>query len=91
MEDDEGAARVHACMALISTVEDSNLLFRGGAVGLAFARGTARTFLAAGSIGVVGWRARAEAVHRAFVARNLSPGGCADLVAMALFVEASGP
>jgi hypothetical protein len=26
------------------------------------------------------WRARAAAVHAAFVARRLSPGGCADLL-----------
>ena len=31
--------------------------------------------------------AEAEAVHRAFVARNLSPGGSADLLAMTLFVD----
>jgi triphosphoribosyl-dephospho-CoA synthetase len=27
------------------------------------------------------------AIHRAFVARNLSPGGCGDLLAMTLFVD----
>ena len=35
-----------------------------------------------------GWRVRAEALHRAFVARRLSPGGAADLLAMTLFVDA---
>ncbi|HEY2817835.1 MAG TPA: triphosphoribosyl-dephospho-CoA synthase, partial [Casimicrobiaceae bacterium] len=29
----------------------------------------------------------AEAIHREFVARRLSPGGCADLLAAALFVH----
>ena len=33
-------------------------------------------------------RERAAAVHRAFVARHLSPGGCADLLAITLFLEA---
>ncbi|HGL4259085.1 TPA: triphosphoribosyl-dephospho-CoA synthase, partial [Burkholderia dolosa] len=28
------------------------------------------------------------AVHRAFVARRLSPGGAADLLAMSVFVDA---
>ncbi|MGI0502331.1 triphosphoribosyl-dephospho-CoA synthase, partial [Burkholderia sp. ZZQ-2] len=34
------------------------------------------------------WRLRAAAVHRAFVARRLSPGGAADLLAMSVFVDA---
>jgi triphosphoribosyl-dephospho-CoA synthase len=34
-----------------------------------------------------GWRERALAVHRACIARNLSPGGCADLLAAACFVH----
>jgi len=35
--------------------------------------------------------ARAIAVHRAFIERNLSPGGCADLLAATLFVHALDP
>jgi triphosphoribosyl-dephospho-CoA synthase len=81
------AARVHACMALIASVEDTNLLHRGGAVGLAFAQAQASTFLAEGGVAQTDWQARATAIHRAFTARNLSPGGCADLLAMALFVD----
>jgi hypothetical protein len=41
-----------------------------------------------GGVGRSGWRERAHAVHRAFVARRLSPGGSADLLAMSLFVQA---
>jgi triphosphoribosyl-dephospho-CoA synthase len=84
---DEEAARVHACMALIAAVGDTNLLHRGGAAGLAFARREAQIFMDAGGVGQPDWRARATVVHEAFVARNLSPGGCADLLAMALFVD----
>jgi triphosphoribosyl-dephospho-CoA synthase len=84
---DEEAARVQACMALIADVADTNLLHRGGAAGLAFAKEQAMDFLAAGGVGQAGWRAHAAAIHRAFVARNLSPGGCADLLAMALFID----
>lgn len=88
---DEEAARVHACMALIAQVEDSNLLYRGGAEGLSFAQEEARRFLASDSIAANGWRGRAQAVHDRFVARRLSPGGCADLLAMALFVQSLEP
>ena len=85
---DEEAARVHALMALIVGVEDTNLLYRGGADGLAFAQAQASAFLTAGSVTAGDWRVGAIAMHRAFTARRLSPGGCADLLAMALFVEA---
>lgn len=84
---DEAAARVHACLALIAALDDTNLLHRGGAEGLAFAQGSARAFLARGGVGAADWLAQAEAAHRAFVARRLSPGGAADLLAMSLFVD----
>jgi triphosphoribosyl-dephospho-CoA synthase len=85
---EEEAARVHACMALIAAVEDSNLLYRGGPAGLAFAQGEAAAFLAAGGVGAPDWAANAMDIHRRFIVRHLSPGGCADLLAMALFAEA---
>lgn len=84
---DEEAARVQACMALIAAVADTNLLHRGGPQGLGFAQAAARAFLADGGVGGADWRTRAVVAHRAFVARHLSPGGCADLLAMALFVD----
>jgi triphosphoribosyl-dephospho-CoA synthase len=84
---DEEAVRIQTCMTLIANVADTNLLHRGGPDGLRFAQATASAFLAAGGIGSPGWRQRSIAVHRAFVARNLSPGGSADLLAMALFID----
>jgi triphosphoribosyl-dephospho-CoA synthase len=86
--DDAEAARVEACFALIAAVEDTNLLYRGGLSGLRFARRAARRFLDEGGVGRPGWRERARSVHESFVARWLSPGGSADLLAMTLFVEA---
>jgi triphosphoribosyl-dephospho-CoA synthase len=85
---DEEAARVHCCFALVAALEDTNLLHRGGPAGLAEARRAAGAFLAAGGVGAPGWRDRAAALHRTFVARRLSPGGSADLLAMTLFVDA---
>jgi len=81
------AAQVHALMTLVARVADTNLLYRGGAEGLAFAQGQARAFIDAGGCGASAWRARAITMHKAFIARRLSPGGCADLLGMALFVE----
>ncbi|MEB2486459.1 triphosphoribosyl-dephospho-CoA synthase MdcB [Burkholderia multivorans] len=86
--DDPEAARVDACFALIAALDDTNLLHRGGQDGLDFARATARAFVARGGVRARDWRRHAVAAHRAFVARRLSPGGAADLLAMSLFVDA---
>lgn len=82
------AARIEACFALISSVEDTNLLHRGGLDGLRFARRATQLFLDQGGVRGRGWRERALAVHNDFIARRLSPGGSADLLAMTLFVDA---
>lgn len=81
------AGRVAACLAIVASLEDTNLLHRGGHAGFAFARAEAARFLAEGGVGRAGWFLRAEDLHRAFVARRLSPGGAADLLAMTLFVD----
>ena len=80
-------ATLQCLFSLLAELADTNLLYRGGEEGLAFARAAAREFLAAGGVHRPGWRTRALAVHRQFVARNLSPGGSADLVAACLFVH----
>jgi triphosphoribosyl-dephospho-CoA synthase len=85
---DENASRVHACFALLATLEDTNLLHRSGEAGLRFARRAARDFLARGSVGEAHWQSRAAEIHHEFIARRLSPGGCADLLAMSLLVDA---
>jgi triphosphoribosyl-dephospho-CoA synthase len=85
---DTEAARVQACFALIASLEDTNLLHRGGTSGLRYAQCAARVFLDHGGVGTRNWRERANIVHQSFVARWLSPGGSADLLAMTLFIEA---
>ena len=85
---DDEAARVQACFALIATVEDTNLLHRGGMDGACFARAAAESFLSSGGVGSPRWRSDAALIHREFVTKGLSPGGCADLLSMTLFVEA---
>jgi triphosphoribosyl-dephospho-CoA synthase len=86
--DDPNAPPVQACFALIAAVHDTNLLHRGGADGMRYAGEAAASFLLEGGVGAPDWRARAAGVHAAFVARRLSAGGCADLLAMTLFVDA---
>jgi triphosphoribosyl-dephospho-CoA synthase len=88
---DPDAPPVQACVALIAAVCDTNLLHRGGADGLRYASDAACSFLSQGGVGAPYWRARAAAVHVEFVARRLSPGGSADLLAMTLFIDALDP
>lgn len=79
-------AAVQALFALIAELEDSNLLWRGGREGLAHGRQAARAFLAAGGVLAGDWQERAAAIDADFVARNLSPGGSADLLGVTLFL-----
>src|SRR5271168_1363583 len=86
--DDPEAARVQSFFAILASIEDTNLLYRGGTGGLRYAQEAAGSFLGHGGVEQPDWRERAAAVHRSFVARRLSPGGCADLLAISLLLEA---
>jgi triphosphoribosyl-dephospho-CoA synthase len=83
---DPRRAALQCLVSLMAELPDTNLLHRGGREGLAFAQCAARAFLADGGAAGDDWRARALALRRAFVARRLSPGGSADLLAATLFV-----
>lgn len=85
--DDAQAPAVQALFALVARVQDTNLLHRGGPDGMRWARDSARGFLARGGVRRAAWLQDAVGIHRRFVARGLSPGGCADLLAMALFAH----
>ncbi|WP_313419130.1 triphosphoribosyl-dephospho-CoA synthase, partial [Stenotrophomonas sp.] len=80
------AALCQTLMQLVAQVDDLNLLHRGGADGLAWAQQQAHSFLAGGGAFAPGWQARLHALGEGFVARRLSPGGSADLLACAWFL-----
>lgn len=84
---DKATAMVHALFATIGTLDDTNLAHRGGIEGLRFAQSAAREFLAQGSVFREGWALRARTVHESFVSRRLSPGGAADMLACAWWIE----
>jgi triphosphoribosyl-dephospho-CoA synthase len=79
-------AAVQALFALIAELDDSNLLWRGGRDGLAHGRRAAAAFLSAGGVFAGDWREHAASIDGDFVARNLSPGGSADLLGVTLFL-----
>lgn len=80
-------ALLHTFFVLLAETLDTNVLFRGGAEGLRFIQTQAGEFLERGSVFAAGWQERAESLHRQCSANNLSPGGCADLLAAAWFVR----
>lgn len=84
------AAGIEILFLLIAHVEDTNLYHRGGAAGAAFARQRARDFLDAGGVNTPNWKLTAIEIHGEFVARNLSPGGAADLLAATVFLFEQG-
>jgi triphosphoribosyl-dephospho-CoA synthase len=83
---DGNAASIQTLFALMEAVDDTTVLYRGGLDAGLFVRRSAAAFLARGGCAREGWFEEAERLHRAFVARNLSPGGCADLLAVTYFV-----
>ena len=80
------AALCQTLMQLVAQVDDLNLLHRGGADGLTWAQQQARCFIEAGGVFAPGWQARLHGIGQGFVARRLSPGGSADLLACSWFL-----
>ena len=80
-------ARLQALFATMAVLEDTNLAHRGGLAGLRHAQRTARAFLAEGGALRPDALAHAQAVHADFVARRLSPGGTADMLAAACWAQ----
>lgn len=72
-----------ALLHLIAQVEDTNLYHRGGPEGAAYAAGEASVLLARSPSPTV---QQLEELDDAFILRNLSPGGCADLLAATYFL-----
>jgi triphosphoribosyl-dephospho-CoA synthase len=64
------------------------LLYRGGRVALRKAQTGARAVLAAGGNGTAVGRRALQSLEAALLRHNASPGGSADLLAAALFLDA---
>ncbi len=81
----------HACIdtlfALITHIDDTNIMHRGGRAGAAEARALAQQFIDAGATGNPGWERHAARISARFVSLNLSPGGAADLLSATCLVH----
>lgn len=84
------ALRLQVFFTILATLDDSNLAHRGGLPGLHFARQQADAFLASGGAARADAQSHAWSIHRAFVARRLSPGGCADMLSAACLLQRLG-
>ena len=81
-------ARTDALFALMAHISDSNVYHRAGQAGAQTVREHARHFLDQGGTTNANWQATALASHHEFVAKRLSPGGAADLLAASCLVIA---
>jgi triphosphoribosyl-dephospho-CoA synthase len=81
------AARLQAFFATLAVLDDTNLAHRGGLQGLRWAQARAASWLDAGGAHAPGAIARARGLHRDFVQRRLSPGGAADVLAAACWLQ----
>jgi triphosphoribosyl-dephospho-CoA synthase len=84
---DREVARVQAFFAILEICEDTTLLKRGGYPGWEYAQRQVRRFLRGGGVAAPNWRILAEEIHGGFVARHLTAGGAADLLAATLFIN----
>lgn len=77
-------AGVVTLLHLIANVQDTNLYHRGGAAGAAWAAESAKNLLQTAAYPPTPF---VEKLDDAFITRNLSPGGCADLLAVTYFLH----
>ena len=81
------AARVQALFATMAVLDDTNLAHRGGLQGLHRVKDCAARFLSQGGVSQADWLERARMVHAQLVAERLSPGGSADMLACACWMQ----
>lgn len=79
--------KLQALFTAMAVLDDTNLAHRGGLAGLRYVQRAAREFLRGGGAAREDARVHAEQLHRELVARHLSPGGSADLLAAACWLD----
>lgn len=83
----ERCAQVNALLAIMARLEDTCVLSRGGALALKAAQTGAQAVLDAGGIATLSGRRALHDLEQSLMAHNASPGGAADLLAAALFLD----
>ena len=84
----ERICRLDALMCLMAEVNDSCVLYRGGREALSLVKSGARAVLRMGGYGSAHGRKLMRELDRQLIARHISPGGSADLLAATIFLDA---
>lgn len=84
----ETNSRLWALLNIMARLEDTCVLYRGGAEGLAIVQKGASDALLAGGPGSVAGELAMLRLDQELLIRNISPGGAADLLAATLFLDA---
>jgi triphosphoribosyl-dephospho-CoA synthase len=84
----EQIARLDALLSVMSRLDDTCVLYRGGAAALDVAKEGAVAVEAGGGSGTPLGKRRLNQLERRLLNLNVSPGGSADLLAAALFLDA---
>ena len=79
-------AMAHCLLELMCSMTDTTLLWRGGPQGLAHARRFAKAALKAGGLRTAVGNNTVRRMSADFAHRRLSPGGCADVLAVGVFL-----
>ena len=86
----EQNARLDALLAIMTTLQDTCVLWRAGREGLQAMQQGARAVLDAGGSASLGGRRRLRELDSQLLALNASPGGAADLLAACLLLDTFG-
>jgi triphosphoribosyl-dephospho-CoA synthase len=84
----EQIARLDALLSIMAELDDTCLLYRGGATALREAKRGATATIRAGGAGSARGRERLRALDRRLRELGVSPGGSADLLSGVLFLDA---
>ena len=83
----DNEAYIQTLLLLLSQVEDTNILSRSNQATLAEAQAAAQEVLAKGGAFTKEGMEAVWELNKRFVEKNISPGGCADLLILAIFLE----
>lgn len=84
---DNNSAYLHTLLVLMSVVDDTNVLIRTDARQLEYVKQQARHLLQLGGNDTKIGQSQLQQTNLDFIAKNISPGGCADLLAVTIFLH----
>ncbi|TDK67526.1 triphosphoribosyl-dephospho-CoA synthase [Sapientia aquatica] len=83
----ESSARLNALLAVMTQLDDTCVLSRGGAAALALVQAGAQRVLDLGGVTTAFGKAAFNQLEANMLAQNVSSGGAADMLAAALFLD----